>query len=273
MALGTASAWLSARARSEHDGVLAVLRVGSQERLAYGSLDSEAVECRGYKTMFIKWPQDKSSIEAEPFCVVENASGVAVECLLFLLRAGSTTPRGGQRIDLIGRSSLELNAQDLNVVETDSIAFLSSLNDGLGSIELRLRRAEQRTATEERETQGSFSVNWSSTEALAKDLAEKGASFLLVRSECWSSDHGAVDCSETQGRGREDAAASAQGHRDQGNAATADPRAILAPAPARARGFHRASCVSPARAKATRGVRESTTGASAARAGTQSQAA
>lgn len=180
--LGSASSWLSARARREQDGVLCVLRVGPQERLAYGSLlDGDAAEIKGYKTVFVKWPaQDKSSIS---FCL-ENAPLVVVECLLFLLRAGNTTPRttprASQRIDLIGRSSLELNAQDLNAVKTaagDSVAFLSTLDGNLGFIELRLRSPEQqRAATEECETQGSFSVNWSSTEALAKDLAEKGAS-------------------------------------------------------------------------------------------------
>lgn len=182
MELGTASAWLSARARREQDGVLCVLRVGPQERLVYGSLlDGDAEQRRGYKTVFVKWPpQDKS---CAPFNV-EKAPPVMIEYLLFLLRAGSsttprTTPRGTtQRIDFIGRSALELNAQDLNAVGTaagDSVAFLSALDGGLGSIELLLRSPEpQRAAVEERETQGSFSVNWSSTEALTKDLAEKG---------------------------------------------------------------------------------------------------
>ncbi|RLN47431.1 hypothetical protein BBJ29_004351 [Phytophthora kernoviae] len=87
----------------------------------------------------------------------------------------------------IGASGWQLSEKDVEaLVSSREVVFLTTLQDDLGTMEVKLRcvnsskpdSAPDETGTkveEGGEAPTGFSINWSSSEALQKDLAEKGA--------------------------------------------------------------------------------------------------
>ncbi|KAG7377702.1 hypothetical protein PHYPSEUDO_011131 [Phytophthora pseudosyringae] len=107
---------------------------------------------------------------------------------LFLLRPRS---RGGasarsrqQTVVYIGTSGWQLSEKDVDaLISSREVVFLTTLQGDLGTMEVKLRcvgpsdsgrsRANDRTVEDEADAPTGFRINWSSSEALQKDLAEK----------------------------------------------------------------------------------------------------
>ncbi|KAF1317092.1 hypothetical protein FI667_g15002, partial [Globisporangium splendens] len=178
------------------DGFLALTRVDGRrhESLVHGAMDasSDVLKRPKYQHVALNW----TNVEAEqqPLFTLPLGNGgldgeedrMKIELLLFaLLRSQQhiqTNPVAlKQRIAFVGRSELQLTAQDVRVLQSShEIVFSTKLNGDLGSVDIKVTTREH-GAKEENEagegsetaTGGAFSVNWSSSEALKKDLEEK----------------------------------------------------------------------------------------------------
>ncbi|KAG3116142.1 hypothetical protein PI124_g4636 [Phytophthora idaei] len=106
---------------------------------------------------------------------------------LFLLRPrsrGGTSARSGPTTVYLGTSGWQLSEKDVEaLVSSREVVFLTTLQDDLGTLEVKLRyvssndpsRSQTKglAAEDDTETPAGFTINWSSSEALQKDLAEK----------------------------------------------------------------------------------------------------
>ncbi|KAL4110765.1 hypothetical protein PRIC1_002453 [Phytophthora ramorum] len=110
---------------------------------------------------------------------------------LFLLRSrsrGGTSARSRPQTVYVGTSGWQLSENDLEaLVSSREVVFLTTLQDDIGTLEVKLRcvsssgpsstsgEKASKAATEEDEAEAptGFNINWSSSEALQKDIAEK----------------------------------------------------------------------------------------------------
>ncbi|KAF1781145.1 Beta2-adaptin/TBP, C-terminal domain [Phytophthora cactorum] len=106
---------------------------------------------------------------------------------LFLLRPrsrGGTSARSGPTTVYLGTSGWQLSEKDVEaLVSSREVVFLTTLQDDLGTLEVKLRyvssndpsRSQTKGLAAENDTEApaGFTINWSSSEALQKDLAEK----------------------------------------------------------------------------------------------------
>uniref|UniRef100_K3WYW5 Uncharacterized protein n=1 Tax=Globisporangium ultimum (strain ATCC 200006 / CBS 805.95 / DAOM BR144) TaxID=431595 RepID=K3WYW5_GLOUD len=188
-----ARVWLSQRVLDAQDGFLALARVDGvhQERLVHGALD--AASCDGvkrpkYRHVALKW----MDTEAKPPPLLtlplpndglEEGERLPVKLalLLFVLLRPPQQQAETQRIAFVGRSELQLTAQDARLLQTaHEIVFSTPLDGSLGSVDMKVTMARADDGAREEhevpggsESGGAFSVNWSSSEALTKDLEEK----------------------------------------------------------------------------------------------------
>lgn len=200
--------WLSQRSLDEQDGFLAVARVGKQERLVHGAADptgatppaSTCASARGRKRKFqrveLKWTEREPGVASFELAMPpqqRNSSDAVtdmpppLELQLFMLQAQQQTLPERQRIVYIGKSNLQLSARDLDAMQkAHEIVFSTMLEGGLGGLDVKLstlaaQRKTKELSNEDTEVaaRSAFSVNWSSSEALKKDLEEKGESSVL----------------------------------------------------------------------------------------------
>ncbi|KAG6612803.1 uncharacterized protein IUM83_03217 [Phytophthora cinnamomi] len=111
---------------------------------------------------------------------------------LFMLRPrshGGTSARSRPQTVYVGTSGWQLSEKDVEALASSrEVVFLTTLQDELGSLEVKLRyvssnetsiigtgktAAKGPSAEGEAEAPAGFNINWSSSEALQKDLAEK----------------------------------------------------------------------------------------------------
>ncbi|ETL29851.1 hypothetical protein L916_17061 [Phytophthora nicotianae] len=106
---------------------------------------------------------------------------------LFLLRPrsrGGTSARSGPTTVYLGTSGWQLSEKDVEaLISSREVVFLTTVQDDLGTLEVKLRcvgpndpsrsQARELAADNDAEAPTGFTINWSSSEALQKDLAEK----------------------------------------------------------------------------------------------------
>lgn len=188
-----AHVWLSQRALNAQDGFLAVTRVAEHETLAYGSLDddlrSDDAAQRKYRSVALKWVEreERETSAAKAFQLLQDEEPSKFEFLLFMLQAPAADKakdKCQQRIVYVGKSVLRPSTRDVDAMRTQhELVFSTTLDGGLGSLDVKLKRRlsdsekQQKIAPEigdASDARSSFSVNWSSSEALKKDLEVKG---------------------------------------------------------------------------------------------------
>ncbi|OWZ08487.1 hypothetical protein PHMEG_00018961 [Phytophthora megakarya] len=100
---------------------------------------------------------------------------------LFLLRprsSGHMSAHSRQQTVYIGASGWQLSEKDVEaLVSSREVVFLTTLQDDIGTLEVKLRcvnakESNKSEAANEADVTG-FQINWSSSEALKKDMAEK----------------------------------------------------------------------------------------------------
>lgn len=200
-----ARVWLSQRAVGSQEGFLAVTRIANRpEKLTYGALDAAAqpTACsqRKYESVALKWSEPpRVAVVAGDAAPPPSSSAVVpmtrngrppprIEFLLFMIRSASKRPQQHQRIAFIGKAALRLSVGDVAAMHSQQeIVFTTVLDAALGSLEVKVKvgsgliSAAQGGDAAESGGTSAFSVNWSSSEALQRDLAEKGADLLLMR--------------------------------------------------------------------------------------------
>lgn len=188
-----AHVWLSQCAVGAQDGFLAVTRVAEHETLAYGSLDDDSqrdAASRKYRSVALKWAEREDRDDIKAFQLLQDEVPPKLEFLLFMLQvpAAEKVNKRQQRIVYIGKSVLRLSARDVDAMRTQhELVFTTTLDGGLGSLDVKLKKSitvseKQKqqlpesgdTDVDADDVRGSFSVNWSSSEALKKDMEEKG---------------------------------------------------------------------------------------------------
>lgn len=188
-----AHVWLSQRAVGAQDGFLAVTRVAEHETLAYGSLDDDGqrdAASRKYRSVTLKWAEGEDRDDTKAFQLLQDEEPPKLEFLLFMLQvsAAEKTNKHQQRIVYIGKSVLRLGVRDVDAMRTQhELVFTTTLDGGLGSLDVKLKKSitvleKQKQHLPESgdsdvdadDARGSFNVNWSSSEALKKDMEEKG---------------------------------------------------------------------------------------------------
>ncbi|POM68186.1 Hypothetical protein PHPALM_15684 [Phytophthora palmivora] len=107
---------------------------------------------------------------------------------LFVLRSrscGSISARSRQQTVYIGASGWQLSENDVEaLVSSREVVFLTTLQDDLGTLEVKLRCANSKESNTTAAVKGQssegqaeaptgFQINWSSSEALQKDIAKK----------------------------------------------------------------------------------------------------
>ncbi|TYZ64713.1 hypothetical protein PybrP1_011067 [[Pythium] brassicae (nom. inval.)] len=189
-----AHAWLSQRDVGSQEGFLAVTRTARRpEQLTYGALDAAAQSTahsqRKYASVALKWTEPSGAGDtAAPSSVVYMTRGgrppPRIEFLLFMVQGASRRQEQHQRIVFIGKSALHLSVEDVDAMHSQhEIVFSTALDAGLGALEVKVKVRNRSAAPSghdgaesDRGSSGggsSFSVNWSSSEALQRDLAEK----------------------------------------------------------------------------------------------------
>lgn len=192
-----ARVWLSQRALGVQDGFLAVTRAAKRlEKLTCGSLDAPTERSkRKFESAALKWSEPTAASTA---CVLRVAHAERapprIEFLLFMLQASPERHQKNQRVVFIGRSALRLRAEDVDALRSQhEIVFSTALDGGLGSLDVKVstrgtnaQHAADDDTDKERGGGGAagFSVNWSSSEALQRDLAEKGVSDVPTLASC-----------------------------------------------------------------------------------------
>jgi hypothetical protein len=218
-----AHVWLSSSVLLHQDGFLSLTRVGGTEHVAHATLRSVqgrngdqcspevAARQQGQKScvcsVLVAWdeqsPRPGATCPRFSLPVVpvggtrkeitsnQHAPLPRLDFQLFLLRPrsrGGTSPRSRPQTVYIGTSGWQLSEKDVEaLVSSKEVVFLTTLQDELGTLEVKLRHASSSdtnkveaarhpAAEDGAEVPTGFSINWSSSEALQKDLAEKGAS-------------------------------------------------------------------------------------------------
>lgn len=193
-----AHVWLSQRVLCAQDGFLVVTRVAGHETLAYGSLDDDVQgdAKRKYRSVALKWAEREERDITNALQLLHDEAPPKLEFLLFMLQApanvsGKASNRK-QHIVYIGKSVLRLSTRDVDAMRTQhELVFTTVLDGGLGSLDVKLKKSrmggDKQLSPENgdaepdaNDTRGSFNVNWSSSEALKKDLDEKGACRTLI---------------------------------------------------------------------------------------------
>ncbi|GMF22499.1 unnamed protein product [Phytophthora lilii] len=218
-----ARVWLSSSLFLCQDGFLSLTRVGDTEHVAHATL--RAVEGKNgeqrsladiaqqqgqqkcFRTVTVGWEEQQNGtvpgttcpkfVLPEDLVVQDDKRRKANQHIvlprldfdLFLLRPRSragASARSRQQTVYVGTSGWQLSEKDVEaLVSSREVVFLTTLLDGLGTFEVKLRCISSNAPTdkltttdpaveEESEAPTGFSVNWSSSEALQKDLAGKG---------------------------------------------------------------------------------------------------
>ncbi|KAG1707372.1 hypothetical protein DVH05_026563 [Phytophthora capsici] len=190
-----ARVWLSSSLFLHQDGILTLIRVDETEHVAHGTLRSveedglvevsrQQYRRKCYRTVTVVW--DEHNNNCPKFSLPEDTPSKRktnqqtnlprLDFQLFLLRprsSGAVTSRSRPQTLYIGASGWQLSDKDVEaLVSSREVVFLTTLQDDLGTLEVKLRSVTQPTQ-DEAEAPTGFSFNWSSSEALQKDLAEK----------------------------------------------------------------------------------------------------
>ncbi|KAG6973129.1 hypothetical protein JG688_00003678 [Phytophthora aleatoria] len=210
--------WLSSSQFLNQDGLLSLTRVGEIESVAHATLRSvqgkngdqcsleEMTRQQGQHKRFCTVTATWEDLGIAPgsncpkFSLPEELAQTSIkkktnqqanlprlDFQLFLLRPrsrGGTSARSGPTTVYLGTSGWQLSEKDVEaLVSSREVVFLTTLQDDLGSLEVKLRyvssndpsRSQTKglAAEDDTEAPAGFTINWSSSEALQKDLAEK----------------------------------------------------------------------------------------------------
>ncbi|KAL3662660.1 hypothetical protein V7S43_012504 [Phytophthora oleae] len=195
-----ARVWLSSSLFLHQDGLLSLTRVGEAEHVAHATLRSvegkdglpEVAGQQGqqkcYRTVTLAWEEQGSNCpkfslpEATPVRRKTNQQTnlPRLDFQLFLLRprsSGEVSARSKRLLTVyIGASGWQLSDKDVEALASSrEVVFLTTLQDDLGTLEVKLRCVSQPAGSTEGEAEAptGFNINWGSSEALQKDLAEK----------------------------------------------------------------------------------------------------
>ncbi|EEY59713.1 uncharacterized protein PITG_12303 [Phytophthora infestans T30-4] len=199
-----ARVWLSSSQFLHQDGLLSLTRVGETESVAHATLRSvqgkNGEQCslaevaqqldqhKCYRTVTAAWedPGITSGSNCPKFSLPEELAAQInpkekankqinlprLDFQLFLLKPrsrGGTSARSGPMTVYLGSSGWQLSEKDVEaLVSSREVVFLTTLQNELGTLEVKLRSAE-----DDADIPTGFTINWSSSEVLQKGLAEK----------------------------------------------------------------------------------------------------
>jgi hypothetical protein len=177
--LGRASVWFSSRVLQHVDSFLALVRVRDlAHHVVGGSLDAAALPKRTAERWAAAVPitysdTGRRAVEVEISPAEHDER--SVEVVLFIVSKKSDQgPSGKQRIACVASTSLQLHESDLAAVDAaHEVVFKSQLADDLGSVEIALQRVDTTNLQPRGVDAGAFSVQWTSSEALERELAAK----------------------------------------------------------------------------------------------------
>lgn len=177
-----AHAWLAQRSLQTNDGFLALTRVSKRhETLVYGALEDRltaTASTKRYQSVALKWTEPATAAVSLELLLDPHECSSPIEFLLFAVQRSKMQQ---QRFEYIGRSALRMRAEDVDALRTQhELVFSTTLDGGRGVVDVKLRdcvaasSGETHDRDDSRSGASSFSVNWSSSEALQRDLEEKG---------------------------------------------------------------------------------------------------